>query len=55
MRGQVEAAPLFDKGEDYGVEENNFKYLAAEFAFEACYTAMLMLCGMSYAQEYYVE
>src|SRR3546814_14216604 len=37
------------------VEANAGKYLAAEFAFEACHTAMLTLGGMGYAQEYHVE
>ncbi|MCX7282714.1 MAG: acyl-CoA/acyl-ACP dehydrogenase [Novosphingobium sp.] len=31
------------------------KYLAGEFAFEACHTAMLSMGGMGYAQEYHVE
>jgi acyl-CoA dehydrogenase len=49
------AANLFDQGLDCGVEANAGKYLAAEFAFEACHTAMLTLGGMGYAQEYHVE
>lgn len=51
----LQAATKFDKGEDCGVEANAGKYLAAEFAFEACHTAMLTLGGMGYAQEYHVE
>jgi acyl-CoA dehydrogenase len=51
----MKAATLFDKHEDCGVEANAGKYLAAEFAFEACHTAMLTLGGMGYAQEYHVE
>lgn len=51
----MKAATLFDKGEDCAVEANAGKYLAAEFAFEACHTAMLTLGGMGYAQEYHVE
>ena len=51
----MKAASLFDKGLDCGVEANAGKYLAAEFAFEACHTAMLTLGGMGYAQEYHVE
>jgi len=51
----MKAATLFDKGLDCGVETNAGKYLAAEFAFEACHTAMLTLGGMGYAQEYHVE
>ena len=49
------AASLFDQGLDCAVEANAGKYLAAEFAFEACHTAMLTLGGMGYAQEYHVE
>ena len=51
----MKAATLFDKGQECGVEANAGKYLAAEFAFEACHTAMLTLGGMGYAQEYHVE
>jgi acyl-CoA dehydrogenase len=51
----MKAATLFDKGQDCGVEANAGKYLAAEFGFEACHTAMLTLGGMGYAQEYHVE
>jgi len=51
----MKAATLFDQGLDCGVEANTGKYLAGEFAFEACHTAMLTLGGMGYAQEYHVE
>jgi acyl-CoA dehydrogenase len=51
----MKAATLFDKGLECGVEANTGKYLAGEFAFEACHTAMLTLGGMGYAQEYHVE
>jgi acyl-CoA dehydrogenase len=51
----MKAATLFDKGQDCGIEANAGKYLAGEFAFEACHTAMLTLGGMGYAQEYHVE
>ncbi|GAA0319380.1 acyl-CoA dehydrogenase family protein [Sphingomonas oligophenolica] len=51
----MKAATVFDRGEDCGVEANAAKYLAGEFAFEACHTAMLTLGGMGYAQEYHVE
>jgi acyl-CoA dehydrogenase len=51
----MKAATLFDKGEQCGVEANAGKYLAGEFGFEACHTAMLTLGGMGYAQEYHVE
>ena len=51
----MKAATLFDQSMDCGVEANAGKYLAGEFAFEACHTAMLTLGGMGYAQEYHVE
>jgi acyl-CoA dehydrogenase len=51
----MKAATLFDKGQECGVEANAGKYLAAEFAFEACHTAMLTLGGMGYSQEFHVE
>ena len=51
----MKAATLFDARQDCGVEANAAKYLAGEFAFEACHTAMLTLGGMGYAQEYHVE
>jgi len=51
----MKAAALFDQGLECGTEANAGKYLAGEFAFEACHTAMLTLGGMGYAQEYHVE
>jgi acyl-CoA dehydrogenase len=51
----MKAAALFDRGLECGVEANAGKYLAGEFAFEACHTAMLTLGGMGYAQEYHIE
>jgi acyl-CoA dehydrogenase len=51
----MKAATLFDQRQECGVEANAGKYLAGEFAFEACHTAMLTLGGMGYAQEYHVE
>jgi acyl-CoA dehydrogenase len=51
----MKAATLFDQGQECGIEANAGKYLAGEFAFEACHTAMLTLGGMGYAQEYHVE
>ena len=51
----MKAATLFDRHEECGVEANAGKYLAAEFGFEACHTAMLTLGGMGYAQEYHIE
>ena len=49
------AAGLYDKGAECGVEANSAKYLAAEAGFEACQTAMMSMGGMGYAQEYHVE
>jgi acyl-CoA dehydrogenase len=51
----MKAATLFDRRLDCGIEANAGKYLSAEYAFEACHTAMLTLGGMGYAQEYHVE
>jgi acyl-CoA dehydrogenase len=51
----MKAATLFDQGLECGIEANAGKYLAGEFAFEACHTAMLTFGGMGYAQEYHVE
>ncbi len=51
----MKAATLYDQGRECGVEANTGKYLAGEFAFEACHTAMLTLGGMGYAQEYHIE
>jgi acyl-CoA dehydrogenase len=51
----MKAATLFDKRQECAIEANAGKYLAGEFAFEACHTAMLTLGGMGYAQEYHVE
>jgi len=49
------AAALYDSGAACGLEANAAKYLAAEAAFEACETAVLVHGGMGYAQEYDVE
>jgi acyl-CoA dehydrogenase len=51
----MKAADLFDRRQECGVEANTAKYLAGEFGFEACHTAMLSMGGMGYAQEYHVE
>jgi acyl-CoA dehydrogenase len=51
----MKAATLFDQRLECGVEANAGKYLAGEYGFEACHTAMLTLGGMGYAQEYHVE
>ncbi len=49
------AAALYDAGAPCGMEANAAKYLAAEAAFEACETAVLVHGGMGYAKEYDVE
>lgn len=49
------AAALYDSGAPCGMEANAAKYLAAEAAFEACETAVLVHGGMGYAREYDVE
>lgn len=49
------AAALYDAGAPCGLEANAAKYLAAEAAFEACETAVLVHGGMGYAKEYDVE
>lgn len=49
------AAALYDSGAPCGLEANAAKYLAAEAAFEACETAVLVHGGMGYAREYDVE
>lgn len=51
----MQAASLYDAGEECGAEANAAKYLAAEAAFAACETAMLTHGGMGYASEYHVE
>ncbi len=51
----MQAAALYDTGEDCGLAANTAKYLAAEAAFEACQTAVMTLGGMGYAQEFHVE
>lgn len=51
----MQAAQLFDKRAECGVEANTGKYLSGEFGFEACHTAMLSMGGMGLAQEYHVE
>ncbi|MFT3808297.1 MAG: acyl-CoA dehydrogenase family protein [Micropepsaceae bacterium] len=49
------AAALYDSGAPCGVEANAAKYLAAEAAYEACETAVMVHGGMGYAKEYDVE
>lgn len=49
------AASLYDAKQPCGGEANGAKYLAAEFAFEACERAVLTHGGMGYAKEFHVE
>lgn len=49
------AAWLYDSNQPCGGEANGAKYLAAEFAFEACERAVLTHGGMGYAKEFHVE
>ncbi len=51
----MQAAALYDAGEDCGLAANSAKYLAAEAACEACQTAVLTLGGMGYSSEFHVE
>ncbi|MCC6891011.1 MAG: acyl-CoA/acyl-ACP dehydrogenase [Hyphomicrobiales bacterium] len=51
----MKAAVLYDSKQDCGVEANAAKYLAAEAAFAACQTAIMVHGGMGYAAEYHVE
>lgn len=51
----MRAAHLFDQGAPCGVEANTAKYLAGEYGYDACQTAMMSMGGMGYAQEYHVE
>ena len=51
----LKAAHLYDAGQDCGAEANAAKYLAGEFAFEACQTAMMTHGGMGFAKEFHVE
>lgn len=49
------AAALYDSGSPCGAEANAAKYLAAEAAFRACETAVMVHGGMGYAKEFHVE
>ncbi len=51
----MNAAALYDRGEECGAEANAAKYLAAEAAFETCTNAVMTHGGMGYAKEYHVE
>ena len=51
----MQAAALFDAGEECGAQANAAKYLGGEAGFTACETAVLSHGGMGYAKEYDVE
>ncbi|WP_127817932.1 acyl-CoA dehydrogenase family protein [Microbacterium sp. CPCC 204701] len=50
-----QAAKLYDNGEPCGKEANEAKYLASEWAFEACDRAIQFHGGYGYTTEYHVE
>lgn len=50
-----QAAKMYDEGYEAGEYANAAKYLAAEAAYKACETAVLVHGGMGYAKEYHVE
>lgn len=51
----MQAASLYDSGQECGIEANSAKYLAAEAACEACQVAVMTHGGMGYSAEYQVE
>ena len=51
----MNAAWLYDSGENAGAAANAAKYLAAEAGFKACTQAVMTHGGMGYAKEYHVE
>jgi acyl-CoA dehydrogenase len=51
----LQAARLYDRKRECGVEANAAKYLAAEAAFRACEASVLTHGGMGYSQEFHVE
>ncbi len=51
----LNAAHLFDRGENCGAQANAAKYLAAEACHDACQTAVMTHGGFGYAKEYHVE
>lgn len=46
---------LFDKGVDCGVEVNIVKFFVVEVGYEVCQIVVMLMGGMGYVQEYYVE
>jgi acyl-CoA dehydrogenase len=51
----LEAARLYDAGEECGAQANTAKYLAAEAAYASCQAAVMTHGGMGYSAEYHVE
>ncbi len=51
----MNAAWLYDNGENAGAAANAAKYLAGEAGFKACTQAVMTHGGMGYAKEYHVE
>lgn len=51
----LNAAHMFDRGENCGAQANAAKYLAAEACNKACQTAVMTHGGFGYAREYHVE
>jgi len=51
----MNAAWLYDRGDNAGAAANAAKYLAAEAGFKACTQAVMTHGGMGYAKEYHVE
>ena len=51
----MNAAWLYDRGDNSGAAANAAKYLAAEAGFKACTQAVMTHGGMGYAKEYHVE
>jgi len=51
----MNAAWLYDRGENAGAAANAAKYLAGEAGFKACTQAVMTHGGMGYAKEYHVE
>ena len=51
----MNAAWLYDRGENAGAAANAAKYLAAEAGFKTCTQAVMTHGGMGYAKEYHVE
>ena len=51
----MNAAWLYDRGDNAGAAANAAKYLAGEAGFKACTQAVMTHGGMGYAKEYHVE